>query len=156
MGSGNEATVPHPQWSRSQTLAKKWKGLVNELGGSACQHVDHIPWNIEMTKMVSLVEHFVRIVLLVLLLSRVAKFIVLTNYEGCRSTSRWQSQMLTPCIDPPVNNPMVHLHLCARCPANARAGATIPVGQVSTGPLFFAKCFNSNLGDYDVRGSIDE
>ena len=38
-------------------------------------------------------------------------------------------------------------------PKYFRAGATSPVGQVSTGPLF---SLTADLGDYDVRGSIDE
>ena len=37
-----------------------------------------------------------------------------------------------------------------------RAGATSPVGQVSTGPLFSPSTLTADLGDYDVRGSIDE
>ena len=37
-----------------------------------------------------------------------------------------------------------------------RAGATSPVGQVSTGPLFSSSALTADLGDYDVRGSIDE
>ena len=37
-----------------------------------------------------------------------------------------------------------------------KAGATIPVGQVSTGPLFSPSALTADLGDYDVRGSIDE
>ena len=37
-----------------------------------------------------------------------------------------------------------------------RAGATSPVGQVSTGPLFSPSALTADLGDYDVRGSIDE
>ena len=37
-----------------------------------------------------------------------------------------------------------------------RAGATSPVGQVSTGPLFPPSALTADLGDYDVRGSIDE
>ena len=37
-----------------------------------------------------------------------------------------------------------------------RAGATSPVGQVSTGPLFCPSALTADLGDYDVRGSIDE
>ena len=40
---------------------------------------------------------------------------------------------------------------CAR-----RAGAISPVGQVSTGPLFSPSALTADLGDYDVRGSIDE
>ena len=38
-------------------------------------------------------------------------------------------------------------------------GATSPVGQVSTGPLFSPDALinsRADLGDYDVRGSIDE
>ena len=38
----------------------------------------------------------------------------------------------------------------------SRAGATSPVGQVSTGPLFPPTALAADLGDYDVRGSIDE
>ena len=38
----------------------------------------------------------------------------------------------------------------------SRAGATSPVGQVSTGPLFSPSALTADLGDYDVRGSIDE
>ena len=39
-----------------------------------------------------------------------------------------------------------------------RAGATSPVGQVSTGPLFSPSALikTADLGDYDVRGSVDE
>ena len=37
-----------------------------------------------------------------------------------------------------------------------RAGATSPVGQVSTGPLFSPSPLTADLGDYDVRVSIDE
>ena len=37
-----------------------------------------------------------------------------------------------------------------------RAGATSPVGQVLTGPLFSPSALTADLGDYDVRGSIDE
>ena len=37
-----------------------------------------------------------------------------------------------------------------------RAGATSPVGQVSTGPLFSPSALTADLGDYDVRESIDE
>ena len=37
-----------------------------------------------------------------------------------------------------------------------RAGATSPVGQVSTGPLFSPSALTADLDDYDVRGSIDE
>ena len=37
-----------------------------------------------------------------------------------------------------------------------RAGATSPVGQVSTGPLFSPSALTADLGDYDVRGSINE
>ena len=39
-----------------------------------------------------------------------------------------------------------------------RASATSPVGQVSTGPLFSPDTLinsRADLGDYDVRGSID-
>ena len=36
-----------------------------------------------------------------------------------------------------------------------RAGATSPVGQVSTGTLFSPSALTADLGDYDVRGSID-
>ena len=39
---------------------------------------------------------------------------------------------------------------------HGRAGATSPVGQVSTGPLFSPSALTADLGDYDVRGSIDE
>ena len=39
---------------------------------------------------------------------------------------------------------------------SVRAGATSPVGQVSTGPLFSPSALTADLGDYDVRGSIDE
>ena len=39
---------------------------------------------------------------------------------------------------------------------DSRAGATSPVGQVSTGPLFPPSALTADLGDYDVRGSIDE
>ena len=35
-------------------------------------------------------------------------------------------------------------------------GATSPVGQVSTGPLFSPSALTADLGDYDVRGSTDE
>ena len=38
----------------------------------------------------------------------------------------------------------------------SRAGATSPVGQVSTGPLFSPSALTADLGDYNVRGSIDE
>ena len=38
----------------------------------------------------------------------------------------------------------------------SRAGATSPVGQVSTGPLFSPSALTADLGDYDVHGSIDE
>ena len=38
----------------------------------------------------------------------------------------------------------------------SRAGATSPVGQVSTGPLFSPSTLTADLGDYNVRGSIDE
>ena len=37
-----------------------------------------------------------------------------------------------------------------------RAGATSPVGQILTGPLFSASALTADLGEYDVRGSIDE
>ena len=37
-----------------------------------------------------------------------------------------------------------------------RAGATSPVGQVSTAPLFSPSALIADLGDYDVRESIDE
>ena len=37
-----------------------------------------------------------------------------------------------------------------------RAGATSLVGQVSTGPLFSPSVLTADLGDYDVRRSIDE
>ena len=39
---------------------------------------------------------------------------------------------------------------------DSRAGATSPVGQVSTGPLFSPSALTADLGDYDMRGSIDE
>ena len=39
---------------------------------------------------------------------------------------------------------------------SCRAGATSPVGQVSTGPLLSPNALTADLGDYDVRGSIDE
>ena len=39
---------------------------------------------------------------------------------------------------------------------HCRAGATSPVGQVSTGPLFSPSALTADLGDYDVCGSIDE
>ena len=39
---------------------------------------------------------------------------------------------------------------------DSRAGATSPVGQVSTGPLFSPSALTADLGDYDVRGSTDE
>ena len=38
----------------------------------------------------------------------------------------------------------------------SRAGATSPVGQVSTGPFFSPSVLTADLGDYDVRGSIDK
>ena len=41
-------------------------------------------------------------------------------------------------------------------PPIIRAGATSPVGQVSTGPLLSPSALTADLGDYDVRGSIDE
>ena len=41
-------------------------------------------------------------------------------------------------------------------PRITRAGATSPVGQVSTGPLFSPSALTADLGDYDVCGSIDE
>ena len=54
-------------------------------------------------------------------------------------------------------------HDCACCckllihrPCMSRAGATSPVGQVSTGPLFSPSALTADLGDYDVRGSIYE
>ena len=40
--------------------------------------------------------------------------------------------------------------------SDSRAGATSPVGQVSTGPLFSPSALTADLGDYDVRESIDE
>ena len=43
-----------------------------------------------------------------------------------------------------------------RCLNLYRAGTTSPVGQVSTGPLFSPSTLTADLGDYDVRGSIDE
>ena len=44
------------------------------------------------------------------------------------------------------------------CKTPSRAGATSPVGQVSIGPLFSPSALGltADLGDYDVRGSIDE
>ena len=45
---------------------------------------------------------------------------------------------------------------CGRSGSICRAGATSPVGQVSTGPLFSPSALTADLGDYDVRGSIDE
>ena len=37
-----------------------------------------------------------------------------------------------------------------------RAGATSPVGQVSTGPLFSPSALTADIGEYDVPRSIDE
>ena len=39
---------------------------------------------------------------------------------------------------------------------SCRAGVTSPVGQVSTGPLFSPSALTADLGDYDLRGSIDQ
>ena len=44
----------------------------------------------------------------------------------------------------------------AENPCGRRAGATSPVGQVSTGPLFSPSALTADLGDYDVHGLIDE
>ena len=51
---------------------------------------------------------------------------------------------------------MCDLDICGLDHSGYRAGATSPVGQVSTGPLS-SPSTSADLGDYDtVRGSIDE